>query len=185
MIQESEKQFSVIQENVRKWLGDPKTEVTESERELKALPLPDVGKDPTCRKDEVFDAQTYAGFAYKAELKNPSFGFTKALMDEAFKLKAKRFERTSRAHKQTGKGQFDRMMTRVSTTDTSGSGRRMLIKIVVSREGVRRVLERSVIPMLCGTRPHLQEGSGAQTAPLLPGLGLHSRSRGEASKSGP
>lgn len=95
-------------------MGDFKKEMTETKRVLKALPLPDVAKNPTWRKDEVFDAQTYADFAYKAELKNPNFEFTKANMDEAFKMKAKRFERTSSATKQTGKGQYERMLARVS-----------------------------------------------------------------------
>lgn len=62
----------------------------ELEPDMQSLSLPEVGRKHGASGAAVYEAQTYADFASKAEKRNPDFVFTRRSMDKAFEYMVKR-----------------------------------------------------------------------------------------------
>ena len=110
--QQSIEYFTQLQ---KRWMKHNKTFAIDED--VRMLNFPRVFMHPKNSKYDVFDRQTYAAFAAKAEKMNPDVEFTKQTMDQAFTAAA-----NSIRHKasRVSPADFERMMSRVSAANPMG-----------------------------------------------------------------
>ena len=82
--------------------------------DISSLKLPNIGNHPKNSQYDMFDRQSCADFAVKAEKQNKNVEFTKSTMDEAFKFKAEQIFSKIKGRIAGGPVKFESMISRVS-----------------------------------------------------------------------